>query len=365
MLLLWVTVPAQMAAQSIGNSVISGKILDAQSGEPLAGVHVFLSSRLKGTTTDANGQYKIEHLPRGSYKVVASIIGYVSGSQEIQVQAYQNVRLDIPLAPLVYELGGVEITGTQPREWKKQLKEFRQRFLGNSGNAKESQILNPYVLSFEDDGTIFQARAAEPLEIENLSLGYTLTFVLDQFVYNSAEDKRYTSGNWYFEEMEPETEEQEEGWVARREMAFKGSLQHLLWAMVNHRIDDEGFSILRDYSEGKNAPELFIHRYHPVHVEDIIAETTSPYEYEMAFDDFIRVYYVRDGEKGKLFRKVTIPAEQLSYLRTTGEKIVVHQSGYMYGSKALSGNLLVFGHLAELGVADLLPQEYPQLRSSE
>ena len=82
----------------------------------------------------------------------------------------------------------------------------------------------------------------------------------------------------------------------------------------------------------------------------------------MTFGDFIRVYYLRTGDKGKLFRKVTIPSEQLSYLKTTGKTIVVHESGYTYGSRALSGNLLVYGHLASLGVADLLPQEYPLYR---
>ena len=60
--------------------------------------------------------------------MVASIIGYVSASQEVQVRAFQNVRMDIPLEPVIYELGGVEVTDSQPKEWNKQLKEFTQRF---------------------------------------------------------------------------------------------------------------------------------------------------------------------------------------------------------------------------------------------
>ena len=350
-------------AQVSGNSKISGKVVDAESGEPLAGVHVFLSSRLQGSTTDAEGNYQLVEITPGSYKVVVSIIGYVSTSQEVQVREFQNVRMNIPLEAIVYELDGVEVTDSQPKDWEKQLNEFTERFLGDSGNAKESEILNPFVLSFEDNGTLFQAYASEPLEIVNNSLGYRMTFVLDHFLYNSSEDKSYTYGTWYFEEMVPDNKGELQEWESRREISFKGSLQHLLWAMVNNRAETEGFSILRDFSKDSAGPELFLHKYHPVDVDDIISETERTYEFEMSFDDFIRVYYLRSGDKNRIFRKVLIPTEQLSYLKTTGEKIIVHESGYMYGNKAGSGNLLVFGHLSSLGVADLLPQEYALMRS--
>ena len=125
------------------------------------------------------------------------------------------------------------------------------------------------------------------------------------------ENKSYTNGTWYFEEMVPENEGQMREWEKRREIAYKGSLQHLLWAMVNGKTEKEGFSILRDFSDGSNAPELFLHKYHPVNVDDILQETDQPYEYELTFDDFIRVYYLRTDDKKRIFKKVTIPAEQL------------------------------------------------------
>ena len=212
-------------------------------------------------------------------------------------------------------------------------------------------------MSFKDNETQFEAFASEPLEIENRSLGYHVTFVLDYFLYNKSEDKTYTRGTWYFEELIPESEEQLFKWKTDVKVAFKGSLQHLLWAMVNERIEKEGFSILRDNNVEGDAPELFLHRYHPVNISEVIKSTDVDYEFEMTFDDFIRVYYLRTGDKGRLFKKVTIPSEQLSYLKSTGEKITIHESGYMYGSRIEAGNLLVYGHLARLGVADLLPQE--------
>ena len=51
--------PGQIYAQGSGSSMITGKVIDAETGEPLAGVHVFLSSRLQGSTTGAEGRIKL------------------------------------------------------------------------------------------------------------------------------------------------------------------------------------------------------------------------------------------------------------------------------------------------------------------
>ena len=350
-------------AQSQSN-IITGQITDSETGTPLTGVHVFLSSRLQGTTTNEEGVYELIGLEPGSYKVVASIIGFESASQEVQVEHGKRVVLNIPLQAAVYELDNLEVSEGVPREWQKQLKRFNQLFLGSSGNARKSEIVNPFVLSFEEKNGVFYATASEPLIINNNNLGYRLTFVLEQFMYDGAFERSRTEGSWYFEELEPADEEVQAGWVTQREITFKGSLQHLLWALIHDRAEEEGFSVLRDYSKGREVPEMFLHRYHPLNAHDIIAETSQPYEYKIQFPDFIRVHYIRTGDKRKLFARATLPADQLSYLKSSGEPVVIHRTGYLYGSELLNGNIVVFGYLATLGVADLLPQEYALLRET-
>lgn len=340
-------------------SALMGRVLDEDTGEPLAGVHVFLSSRLQGTTTDSNGTFSIAPVAAGSYKVVASIIGYESASERTDVLEGENKRVpDLKLKPIVYELDAVQVTADQPRRWKRQLKRFNEYFLGTSENAKKSEIKNAYVLSFEEDRQTFKASASEPLKIENRGLGYTLTFVLDAFEQDEARGLRSTVGTWRFEELEPKNEKEANYWKQQREMTFKGSLQHLLWSMVHLRAEAEGYTLLRDLSEGAQSPELFLNRYSALDLHTILRKSEVPYEYKMAFDDFIRVYYLRTGDKVKLFGKRP-PAEQLSYIKMNhDDEVTIHESGYMYTPAGKSGALTVFGYLASLGVADLLPQEF-------
>src|SRR5436189_188629 len=53
---------------------ISGKISD-EAGQPLPGANVLVKGTTIGTTTDANGEYKLA-IPEGSNVLVFSFIGY-------------------------------------------------------------------------------------------------------------------------------------------------------------------------------------------------------------------------------------------------------------------------------------------------
>ncbi|MAP70897.1 MAG: TonB-dependent receptor [Candidatus Marinimicrobia bacterium] len=57
---------------------ISGIILDSKSGEPLAGVNVFLDDTPYGSATNTEGEYIILNVPPGDYTLRATYIGYAS-----------------------------------------------------------------------------------------------------------------------------------------------------------------------------------------------------------------------------------------------------------------------------------------------
>ncbi|MEJ2053293.1 MAG: TonB-dependent receptor, partial [Calditrichaceae bacterium] len=65
---------AQLFAGTVGK--ISGFVTDKESGEPLAGVNVFIENTRLGASTDLEGEYFIINIPPGTYSVTASIIGY-------------------------------------------------------------------------------------------------------------------------------------------------------------------------------------------------------------------------------------------------------------------------------------------------
>lgn len=55
---------------------IAGRIIDAETKEPLPGVNVVLEGTTLGAATDANGYYVITNIPPGTYTVIVSAVGY-------------------------------------------------------------------------------------------------------------------------------------------------------------------------------------------------------------------------------------------------------------------------------------------------
>jgi len=67
---------------------IAGKVIDAETKEPLPGANVIVEGTTLGAAADMNGEFFILRLPPGNFTVSASMIGY-------QTFKYQNVRVSI------------------------------------------------------------------------------------------------------------------------------------------------------------------------------------------------------------------------------------------------------------------------------
>ncbi|ARS37736.1 TonB-dependent receptor [Pontibacter actiniarum] len=106
--LLCLLVPPAVA-QSI--YTLSGRVLDATTGEALAGATVFLKERPgNGTITDASGSYSFT-APAGAYSVVSKYIGYDEKQQQLQLD--RNTALTFRLAPTAYDVQEVEVVATR------------------------------------------------------------------------------------------------------------------------------------------------------------------------------------------------------------------------------------------------------------
>jgi outer membrane receptor protein involved in Fe transport len=57
---------------------ITGIVTDAQTGEPLSGVQVYLEGTGRGALTAENGRYFLVNVPVGTYTVVAEFLGYAT-----------------------------------------------------------------------------------------------------------------------------------------------------------------------------------------------------------------------------------------------------------------------------------------------
>ena len=100
-------------------STIRGAVTDIH-GEPLEFANVLLvqaldSSLVRGEITDAGGDYRFEMVPRGSYRIAASMVGFETRYTD-QIEADQKAA--IALDPIVMETGveldEVRIIGRKP-----------------------------------------------------------------------------------------------------------------------------------------------------------------------------------------------------------------------------------------------------------
>ncbi len=76
---------------------IRGNVLDKNSGEPIMFGNVYIQGTTLGTTTDLDGFFTITNIPVGTYKLVASYVGYDSTAVEISIRkgSIDYVRLQI------------------------------------------------------------------------------------------------------------------------------------------------------------------------------------------------------------------------------------------------------------------------------
>ena len=96
-----------MFAQSI-----SGKLVDGSSGDPLIGASVSVKGTSSGALTDVDGMFKIEGLQEGTYRLIASYLGYEEKSITVELGS-SNVDLgEIMLNAGGIALESVVISGT-------------------------------------------------------------------------------------------------------------------------------------------------------------------------------------------------------------------------------------------------------------
>ncbi|MEJ2194523.1 MAG: TonB-dependent receptor [Ignavibacteriaceae bacterium] len=94
---------------------ISGKVIDAGTGEPLIGANVLILGTSLGAATDLEGNYFIINIPPGRYEVKASSIGYNSvTNQNILVSVDQTTKLNFNLGIEAVEISDVVVVATRP-----------------------------------------------------------------------------------------------------------------------------------------------------------------------------------------------------------------------------------------------------------
>lgn len=106
-------VTASMAWGQTGQ--IAGEVVEAETGEPLPGVNVVVQEISgRGTSTNADGQFRIINVPPGTYTVQATFVGFETATVEgVEVSQDLTAEISIEMQEEVAELEGVTVQAQQ------------------------------------------------------------------------------------------------------------------------------------------------------------------------------------------------------------------------------------------------------------
>ena len=169
------------------------------------------------------------------------MLGFRAETRDVVVGPGSRQRADVRLAEATAELGGLRVEADRDRRWERHRERFERAIIGESANAAGTRLLNPEALSFRLRWGTLRAEADAPLVFENRALGYRLTYDLREFAA-SAGLASYDGGE-RFERLEPASPEEAARWAEARARAYRGSLRHLLRALLADTAEEEGFSL--------------------------------------------------------------------------------------------------------------------------
>ncbi len=99
--------PAQAVA-----GAIHGTVSDAKTGDKLPGANVFIDGTKFGASSDLDGNFRIEKIPPGRYKLVCKFMGYGDFEADVNIRANDKHELEILLYESALAMDEIVVTGT-------------------------------------------------------------------------------------------------------------------------------------------------------------------------------------------------------------------------------------------------------------
>jgi hypothetical protein len=222
---------------------IKGKVIN-NLGANMPAASVFAQNTTIGTSTDAEGNFTLV-LPNGGYDIVFSYTGYQTQTKRVTA-ADANELVNITLHVIEKSLESVAIVASNEVKngYEKYGQFFFEEFIGKTENAKQCQIKNPEILKFyfSKKKNKLRVMAAEPLQIDNIALGYSINYALDSFVYEYNTDISFTVGYPQYKNLVADSIQQQ-NWNTARAAAYKGSNLHFMRSLYSKTLAEEKFNI--------------------------------------------------------------------------------------------------------------------------
>ena len=120
-------------------------------------------------------------------------------------------------------------------------------FIGTTENAEDCSIKNISALHFHFSKKTNRlgVSADEPLIIENLALGYSIKYQLEEFYLDFHEQISFYLGFPFFTELVSDRKRKRTRWEEKRNEAYLGSMLHFMRAIYKGQSVQDGFQIIR------------------------------------------------------------------------------------------------------------------------
>ncbi len=232
--LLWI-----IPLTSSGQRYVSGHITDAGDGEPIPGAGVFIANTTVGTTTDADGNYKLKIPGEGSYRLVISHVAYQPVFRDIETGKASTV-LDVAMK--THEMGEV-VVSTDVRFRNRDIDLFWRTILGKRPSKETIYATNPETVYYyyNSKTRILKVTCRVPLQIINNETGYQIQYVLNYFIHDYNTQTVSWEGQCMFEELEPKNYRQKSVWEENRKKAHCVSIASFAKALYNNSLMESGF----------------------------------------------------------------------------------------------------------------------------
>ena len=320
-------------------NTVRGFVFDKSDSEPLAGVNVYISNTLWGSSTDKDGRFIIESIPEGTHELVVSMMGYQVQTKMFRIKKNETKKMQFRLKPQVYETDAITVVAADKADWYIELNIFKDKFIGKTAFAKQCFIKNEPVLNFDWEKSIMRAKAKEPLIIINRALGYKIHSILIAFSWDKAKERLSWVAKNQYSELTPKDEAQKQTWQKNRDQTFDYSQVNFLnWLKSEDREDKYKLQ----YYQERPVHLLNPNQYYVIKADSLIHPGISDDEHEIIFKDYLKVIHKKSANA--------------SYLRLNHQVVTIDKFGYPQEILPFE----VYGYWAMLGLADMLPMYYGQ-----
>jgi TonB-dependent starch-binding outer membrane protein SusC len=164
---LFVLVMGAFTHVSAQTGSLTGTVTDDGTGETLIGATVLIEELERGAPTDFEGNYRIDNIPVGTYTVRVSYIGYRTVTEQVNIQAGENV-FDLELELDAAGLDEVVVTGLATID--------RQAYTGSASTVRSDRFENVPVSSVDQalqgsaSGLTVSASSGTPGATQNIRI---------------------------------------------------------------------------------------------------------------------------------------------------------------------------------------------------